>query len=70
MISRAVAAEIGDRYMYYDSTDTTREFGIAFSGAEHAIVECIRWLLHIGQIKPALAGALAPKFPPDPAWQA
>jgi dihydroflavonol-4-reductase len=67
LISRAVAGEVGGRYMYYDSTNTTREFGIPFSGAEQAIAACIRWLLHIGQIKPALAATLAGKFPPDPA---
>ncbi len=56
--------------LYYDSSDTTREFGIAFSNAEQAIAACIRWLLHIGQIKPALAAKLADRFPPDPTWRA
>jgi hypothetical protein len=69
MISRALASEVGGRYLYYDSTGTTREFGIPFSGAEQVIAGCIRWLLHIGQIKPALAATLVDRFPPDPAWR-
>jgi dihydroflavonol-4-reductase len=68
LISRALAGEVGGRYLYYDTTETTREFGIAFSGAEQAIAAGMRWLLHVGQIKPALAAALKDRFPPDPAW--
>ena len=70
LISRALASEVGGRYLYYDSSDTTREFGIAFSSTEQAIAACIRWLLYVGQIKPALAAKLVDRFPPDPAWGA
>jgi dihydroflavonol-4-reductase len=68
LLTRDLADEVGGRYMYYDCSNTTRDFGITFSGSEKVVSEGIRWLLKIGQIKPKLAVKLAERLPPDPSW--
>lgn len=70
LISRAFARDIGDRYMFYDSDETYRTFGLTRIPAKQAIENSLRWMLYAGQIKPELTAKLAGKFPPDPSWPA
>lgn len=70
LITRELADELGDRYMYYDSGDTYRAFGVIPTKHKDALVDSIRWMIHAGQVKPKVAARLAPQFPPDPEWVA
>jgi dihydroflavonol-4-reductase len=69
LITRALADEVGDRYMYYDCSTTQRDFNFNPGDAKQVIGEGIRWLLHMGQLKPEIAARVAPLFPPDPSWK-
>ena len=54
------------------------ELALPDATAAPASVECrwgsdtqgIRWLLHVGQIKPNVAARIRSQFPPDPTWVA
>ena len=68
IISRSMAHEVVRRYGYYDSTSTNQAFGIVPRQAEDVITDCIRWLLHVGKIKPSIANQLGEKLSPAPEW--
>jgi dihydroflavonol-4-reductase len=68
LLTRALAQEMGDRYMFYDSSTTYETFGISPRSIEEIFRDGIRWLLYINALKPGVAGRLVERFLPDPAW--
>jgi dihydroflavonol-4-reductase len=70
LLSREVAEDLGERYMFYDCADTNRTLGITPKNAKESLAEGIRWLLHIGAIKASIAARIRSHFPPDPTWVA
>ncbi len=68
LLTRALAKEMGERYMYYDCSRTYETFGISPRGLEEMFGDGIRWLLYINALKPAITKRLADRFLPDLAW--
>ncbi len=69
-LTRNMVRELIGRYHYYDCEKTWQAFGLTPRPSEEMLVDAIRWLLFIGQIKPALAEQLAGKYPADSQWSA
>jgi dihydroflavonol-4-reductase len=67
--TRSLVSEMVDRYAYYDYPET-RALGYAPRPAEDVVAETIAWLLHLGAIRPRVAGALRGEFPARPEWHA
>lgn len=67
-IDRSTVHEIVGRYGYFDSSAAEQTFGLRPRGVEEAIRDCIRWLLHIGKIKPSVAQSMPESLGPDPGW--
>jgi dihydroflavonol-4-reductase len=66
--SRSLVHEVVQRYGYFDTTLTNHTFGLTPRRIEDVIRDCVRWLLHLGKIKPSVAEKLSGKPPPDPEW--
>ena len=69
MLTRAMALELVGRYHYYDCTKTEQAFGFIPRPSEEMMADALRWLLHLGEIKPQVATQFATKLPPDPQWR-
>lgn len=69
MLTRDMARELIERYHFYDCETTRRTFGFTPRPTEAMMADAIRWLLHMGEIKPQVAASLAKTLPPDPQWQ-
>jgi hypothetical protein len=67
--TRSVIHDVIGRYACYDCTPTYETFGLAPRPAKEVVRECIRWLLHIKQIDPAVAAWISDDLPPDPEWR-
>jgi dihydroflavonol-4-reductase len=66
--TRALADELVERYMFYDSQETYQQFGLTPTPPEVMFTDTIRWLLFMDQIKPKIAEKLKDKFQPLPEW--
>ncbi len=67
-MTRTYVQDTIERFWYFDCTKAKDTFGLVPRGAEETIMDCIRWLLHIGLIKSSLPGQFAEKLMPDPEW--
>jgi dihydroflavonol-4-reductase len=56
------------RYNYLDCSSFRQEFGLTPRPVEEILRDTVRWLLHLGAVKPAVAERIAAAFPPDPEW--
>ncbi len=69
ILTRSMARELIDRYHYYDCEKTKRAFGFTPRSTEEMVADAIRWLLHLGEIKPQIAEQLNSVMPPGPKWE-
>jgi dihydroflavonol-4-reductase len=68
LFSRDLVHDYYGRYGFFDCSLARRTFGLNPRPGEAVIRDCIRWLLFIGKIKPAVAKRLYESLPPDPEW--
>ncbi|HMP40455.1 MAG TPA: NAD-dependent epimerase/dehydratase family protein [Roseiflexaceae bacterium] len=59
-----------ERYGYIDSALGRQVFGITPRSLEETVRDSLRWLLHIGALKPQLASTYRERLQPDPEWLA
>ncbi|MCA9997670.1 MAG: hypothetical protein KDE56_18055 [Anaerolineales bacterium] len=62
LLTRAMAQKLVNRYGYFDCSKTEQDFDFAPRQGKEVIADALRWLLHLGAIKPDIAPRLPPAY--------
>jgi dihydroflavonol-4-reductase len=69
----AALEDLAGGHLAYDSTRSRTELGMTYRGAREVLRDTLRWLLHVGALKPAIAAKVRAKLgegaAPERDWQ-
>ncbi|KAA3660957.1 MAG: NAD-dependent epimerase/dehydratase family protein [Chloroflexi bacterium] len=68
LITSALIHDLNKRYLFMDCEETWRTFDYRPISSEKMVSDAIRWLHHIGEVKPKRARQLVEGYAPDMEW--